>query len=66
MESTTGAPTLAALSPPNTMGNETRSTRMMIPARQTAAKFFRYPTPICLVSSSETRASGMGLNAAMM
>ena len=38
---------------------------MMIPARQTAAKFFRYPTPICLVSSSETRASGMGLNAAI-
>ena len=65
MESTTGTPALAALSPPSTMGNDTSSTRMMTPARHTARKFFKYPTPICRVSSREVSARGMGLKAAM-
>lgn len=41
MESTTGAPALAALSPPSTIGKDTSSTKMITPARHTAAKFFR-------------------------
>ena len=52
--------------PPRISGKAIMRMTMIRPAMQTAAKFFRYPTPICLVSSRAMKARGMGLNAAMM
>ena len=59
-------PGFAPVIPPRITGKAIRRMTMIRPAMQTAVKFYRYPTPICLVSSRAMKASGMGLNAAMM